>query len=466
MSVRSSHHLFRHHVRFAVALAFALSISHRAALADGSAASNFGLSLGVGSMSFQSTRDAEASKRGFYLPLQGTWKKPLRGDLSTVLSGGVGMVNIQGANAAGQQSVLQGSIVADQSLYCQMGASGFAIGAGLSELLGPGSGLEYQNPSAGLLTFALGPRLLYQFASTAAYAGVSAESSLNLGAGRFTTMMLTLGYHFNSAPPPQAAVPTPAPQAVDLQATAPLATTATAATTLATTPTTAQTTRPREVFHANRATTRLEVNGHAPLSRGMSFLAELADVLSFQHRDEWSTIELKCGQKEPCLRIKQKLITLGLSASRIKVQLTSDSSSTSPAEKSSPLDPELSVVVQNLGMIGLLEAKEKSWLANQVRIFESEQPENEKPRLRSVFKALAKNQSSWKTLTCFLPHSPMAKRRKAEIEALAKRYGLKAFEFAWAPSESDRNDGARALLTIDAEVVRGADLLQRQIRKD
>lgn len=425
---------------------------------------------GFGITSIQSSKATENDKSGSMLNATYQWQRPFQKNLLFSFAFGGTFVSIQGTGTTSRQAVLQTSLSADQSIKYKLAGGQFQAGIGLTHLIGPGSGLEFTDPSAGAWTVFTGPKLTYDSTLSPLTAHASVATSLNLSSGRANLFMLSIGYKFGfqapetaqttqndsgpisqpiqrpqtqgeSQPMPQAEpkqlphqVPNPTQQPEATKASA-LATASGSNHTPGLVPESSPISEPVGVSQNSLASTPIanrlrylfsprlllfSLDQKKLVRRSHEFLDDLSFELTLNHKTEWVRVSLNCNIMENCPAIKNELNKRKVPGDQITINVENN--------MNLPPNTSLQVDVKNLGMMGLFASKERQFLTRQVSLFEPFPLENDRDLERAIIqisktmKLLNADDLNWKNLLISIP-PPASRNEKflAQLKATARR---------------------------------------------
>lgn len=320
---------------------------------------------------------------------------------------------MQGSDSSFKQEVAQLGLVTDQSVFF-VPTPLIGIGVGFKHWLGPGSGLEFNEPSAGLWTVYAGPRLRVEPTDTQFFLSAAWSRSLNLGVGTADEILLAVGYSFGAnasadggEPRSKSETTSQAEPAIPAAQAAP----------------SAMMDRESPPVYVPAPGILASGDDGRLLGNSVTFLDELADSLATKFRVEWVRIEIECASARSCADARAVILRTGLERDRIVT-----STSTHGAR--------VTVVAKGRSLVGYLQTKETQWLTRWQTV--ARMPIDPAGRLdrrrqsemKAVFARLGSTSHRWKNLTAFLPRSKNSGSLRADLVRWAGEKGLRKIEFA------------------------------------
>lgn len=407
------------------------------------AASGWLAKSGVGFVNLQTSKSGEYDKNGYLIPAEAGWRMEFERPLTLHLTGGLTYISLSGSKNSETQGIIQQSMMADQSFYYTRHPS-LAAGLGVRHLIGPGSGLEFQNTESGLWVVMAGLRAMISPPGQRLFLQASWDTTVNLSVGRANLILISAGYNFGQirevlssgrAPENQSpsvrqseegtqeklsAVPLP-PEPIPTPS-----------------PTKRSSVIPEIVFHEfSHQIIRFSDDKQALTKGSREFLNDLIEDLIYKFKSDWVGFEITCARAGECRSAARILRNHGVQTIRIIERKGADS--------------HIRVQIKQPALSSYIDSRERQRLANHrlAILLEKkltgrvELSSQEASRLRSLFRNLKKNELRWRNAIIVFPPGVTPELRSAVIRS-AKQVGLKDFE-----TVRDSHKGTHLTVEID-----------------
>jgi hypothetical protein len=392
-----------------------------------------GVEAGSGPYVFSSKITSETDKSG--LTAYGALNRRF-GFGRGYFSGAAGIIwtAIEGQNAVTVQKINQTALLLDTSYLFEAGQ--FAFGIGARHVAGPGAGNEFLKPTAFAWSFYAGPRASFNLSGSPLSINVSLDTSLNLAAGRGNFFLLSLAYRFGEPQVNQTdqTVQSDGANTSQTPSTPGLSSAASA-----------RESAPESASEPVQPTNREFLADHQILIVGQnhrtltlrlkSYLQVLSEGLLGPHAREWDLIEIRIPSTADhattslATAIKAFFLENGVGAKRLKITQTNDSSSM-----------DIVVHALNLGMVGYLEARDRTFAAGRIRYSLNDDSQLAIKQFKKLKIALLDRGWAWKYSTVIINDDGSHSSQLAIKEIRQAVHGASRFDVIVIPSSELKID--------------------------